>query len=172
MPHPYTHVHQHNEPHDMKPDSLSGHDNVGSGLENRHTQAENIGRLAISTLKDLGCEVELVTLALESIVDNDRVLKRRRAWPSRCHAEVTNFEAPEARNEDIFWLDIQMDESGRVDEMQSLLRSIKLAQKDRDASHSTHSTQLCQNPPHTTFIELRIYTSIRQQEVREVAKRT
>lgn len=111
----------------MKDDLLSGHDNVGSGLENRHTQAENISRLAITALKNLGCEVELVALALESVID-DRVLRRRRTWPGGCHAKVTNFEAPRARNEDIFGLDIQVDESRRVNEVQALSKSVKSAE--------------------------------------------
>ena len=105
--------------HVMRGDLLSGHHDVGGGLENRHTEAEDISRLAITPLENLGREVEFVTLALESIVD-ERVLRRRRTWPDGCHAKVADFEAARVRNEDVFGLDIQMNDSGRVNEVQAL----------------------------------------------------
>lgn len=92
----------------------------------RGGEPEHIRGFTVTALQYLRSQVQLIAFTLKSrpyaTQGRLRTGRRRqhRARPLRSHSEVTYFEPSLARDENIGWLQIQMDDPSIMDEVKTL----------------------------------------------------
>jgi hypothetical protein len=112
----------------------------GAARLSERSEPEHIRGFTVTALQYLRCQVQLIAFTLKSRPNGTqgriRTGRRRqhRAGPQRSHPEIAYFEATLASDENVGWLQIQVDDASIMNEVKTLEQPSQISSRPQGTS--------------------------------------